>query len=242
MKHFIFTLLLSIATAEQVVQRVEHRHSEITVFGSATEYLDSSLGYLNAGCHTEAKDCKEARRANAVCQKKLFSALEDNGVDLKKDVSTTSFSIYPVYSQNNGMPMPQEPVIVAFRVSNDVQIAVRKLKRFPTIIDAVIEASGDDVQIGGISFGARPEEEAEAKDKARKGAVESGHLHAHVLAKAAGLHLGRLIEMVEQDRDVMPMPKQRFAAPVEDVGGPATQIAQGQVQVSANVKLVYELV
>jgi len=239
----IFFILFSVVAAQNTASAFTgsptiHRivAASITVHGQATQFSEPNVAFVGVGCHAFAKTAGEARNTAAAAMNSLFHSLQSSGVNITSDVVTTSFSIYPVFQQSM-TPSPVEPIVIGFRVNNDLRVVVRNITNIAAVVDSSVAASGDHIQVSGVTFGLL--DESQLKDQARVAAVEQAKHRAVVLSKAAGMALGNLIEMTEDEQGAMPMPK--FAMPASDAES-STPIAQGQIDVSASVKMVYQLV
>jgi uncharacterized protein YggE len=64
-----------------------------------------------------------------------------------RDVATQSISVYPKYSY----PANGTPVLSGYRATQSFSITVRAATTAGTVVDAIVNASGDNVQINGAS-------------------------------------------------------------------------------------------
>jgi hypothetical protein len=116
-----------------------------------------------------------------------------------------------------------------------VTAQVKDLAKLGPILDTLVQAGSN--QINGISFGLN---EPKAKlDEARKEAVADARAKAELYAKAAGVSLGKVIQISESAGIVpMPMYKMEARAAAADASVP---IAAGQQTIAANVSITYEI-
>jgi len=151
---------------------------------------------ISTGVTTEAKTAREALDQNTEAMTKVVEALKADGIDAK-DIQTVNFSVGPVYEQKAEV---KPPVVVGYRVTNQVRITLHDIKKLGTILDKVVTLGAN--QIDGIEFGV---EEPEAlKDEARKLALKNVTDNAKLYAEAAGVGLGQILSITEEESSYQP--------------------------------------
>jgi hypothetical protein len=155
---------------------------------------------ISTGVTSEAKTAREALDQNTEAMAKVVQALKEDGIE-PKDIQTTNFSVNPVYEQKaEGRP----PVVIGYRVINQVRISLHDIKKLGAILDKVVSLGAN--QIDSIEFGV---EEPEAlKDEARKLAIKNVSENAKLYADAAGVGLGPILAISEEESSYQP----RYAA------------------------------
>jgi len=128
-------------------------------------------------------DSEDNRKTDAV-----IAALRAQGV-AEKDIRTTSFNIYPQrdYKGNNNYE------IVGYQVNNTVSATLRDLDSVGKTLQLTIEAGANN--ISGISF--TLDDPEPFRDEARTKAVEDARRRAEGMAEAAGIELGKVINISE---------------------------------------------
>jgi uncharacterized protein len=151
---------------------------------------------ISTGVTTEAKTAREALDQNTEAMAKVVEALKADGIDAK-DIQTVNFSVGPVYEvKAEGKP----PVVVGYRVTNQVRITLHDIKKLGAILDKVVTLGSN--QIDSIEFGV---EEPEAlKDEARKLALKNVTDNAKLYAEAAGVGLGHILSITEEESSYQP--------------------------------------
>ncbi|HEV2108825.1 MAG TPA: SIMPL domain-containing protein [Thermomicrobiales bacterium] len=129
-------------------------------------------------------------------------------------------------------PATPEPVqIRGFRVVNQVRVQVHDVDRLGELLDAAVSAGAN--AIGGVEFSvANP---AEAMSRARTEAVRDARRAAEDLAAAAGLSLGGVLAMTEEDGA-----PPRSAAVVQEAAG-GVPIQAGRIEIVSTVRVTYAL-
>jgi len=155
---------------------------------------------ISTGVTSEAKTAREALDQNTDAMAKVVRALKEDGIE-PKDIQTTNFSVNPVYEQKaEGRP----PLVIGYRVTNQVRISLHDIKKLGAILDKVVSLGAN--QIDSIEFGV---EEPEAlKDEARKLAIKNVSENAKLYADAAGVGLGPILAISEEESSYQP----RYAA------------------------------
>lgn len=210
--------------------RIATRTLVVTGAGEASAAPDMAL--LSVGVQTEASTAGAALKENAARMNATIARLKARGV-ADKDMQTADLSVNPQYKYDNAGNPPQ---IVGFQATNMLRVKLRDLTAAGSVID---EAVGDGANsLGGLSFtfaDAKPLE-----DEARKSAVEDAKAKAQLLAKAAGVALGSILQ-IQDGFSAPPVP-----GPVYDVRAMAaeaksTPVSVGESSVVANVTLIYEI-
>jgi uncharacterized protein YggE len=202
--------------------------------GESTAVPDIAM--LSVGVEAEEATVDEARQQAAAAMDSVMKVLDEKGVN-KKDIQTQQFMVYPVWSWNRER---EEQELDGYRVTNMVNVKIRKIDTAGEVVDAVAGAAGDLVRINNISFTVDDPEPylKEARDRAVENAAEK----AEQLAEAAGIKLGKLIYMSESTGYV---PGIRNVYLKEDAAGMApsveTPVSPGELEYSVSVQMVYSM-
>jgi hypothetical protein len=138
---------------------------------------------------------------------------------------------YPPYQPNQTTQR-----IVGYTVSNQVIAHVKNLKTVGPVLDTLVQSGSNN--ISGITFSI--DDPKKVLNEARKKAVADAKAKAELYAEAAGVSLGRVVQISESSAITPPVPMMRMA--VETAAADASvPIAAGQQTVSASVSIVYEL-
>jgi hypothetical protein len=185
---------------------------------------------ISTGVTSEANSAREALDKNTGAMTKEVEALKSDGID-PKDIQTTNFSVGPIYEQKaEGKP----PVIVGYRVTNQVRITLHDIGKLGAILDKMVTLGAN--QIDSIEFGVQEPEAL--KDEARKVALKNVTDNAKLYAEAAGVGLGQILSITEEESSYQP----RFAPAatrmemVKDV-----LIEAGTASVEVRVRVTWEI-
>ncbi len=156
------------------------------------------------------------------------AALVANKVSTK-DFSTQSITVYPEYTY----PANSTPVISGYRASQSFNIVVRKTATAGDVVDAIVEAGGDNVQIGGVS--PFVSDDAKATTSARYSAIYKAKAKAY--ASLLGIKLGKVI-YIEESSSPISYPIMYASAKADGV---ATQVDLGEQNVTVSVTVRWSI-
>ena len=197
---------------------------------AATGTVDRApdMATVGAGVVTQAGTAGAALSANAQRMTATVAALKRAGV-ADRDIQTASLSLQPQYRYADNQP----PVLTGYQASNRVSVRLRDLARAGAVIDALVAAGAN--QIDGPSFGIdKPEA---ALDEARTQALATARARAELYAKAAGLHVKRIVRISESE-PAMPGPIRPMMAMAKR---DATPIEAGEQTLAVTLSVTFEL-
>ena len=124
----------------------------------------------------------------------------------ERDLQTSGFSIQPQYNY----PQPvdgqqQQPQLIGYQTINSVTVRLRDLAKLGAVIDQSVTLGIN--QGGEIQF--TNDKPDAAIEEARKAAVADAVKRAKTLSEAAGVKLGRILEINENVPRAMPQPVYR---------------------------------
>ena len=205
----------------------------ISVTGEGEVKTRPDMATISTGVVTEGATAKDALAKNNGAMNAVIAALKSAGV-AEDDIQTSDFSVspkYPPYQPNQ----TTAPRIVGYTVSNQVTARVKNLDKLGGILDALVQAGSN--QINGIQFGLN--DPKATINEARKKAVADAKARAELYAEAAGISVGKVIQISESSA-VVPMPmmvKREMMAQAAD----SVPVAVGQQTVTANVSITFEI-
>lgn len=144
---------------------------------------------VSAGVTSVAGSAEAALAANRTAMTAVVDRLRRAGV-ADRDIQTNQITLNPQMSEDGGKP----PVVTGYAARNAVTVRFREVNRAGAILDALVAAGATDID--GPDFGyADPDA---GLDEARARAVAAARARAEVYAKAAGLHVRRIVSIDEQ--------------------------------------------
>jgi uncharacterized protein YggE len=204
------------------------RHITVNGVGSASVTPDAVRFY--ASVSVVAKTNKEALASASKSASAVRAALKASAI-ATKDIKTSSLTVYPEYnySQDRGSEL------IGYRATQSFTVVVRKAESAGAVIDSVVDAGGEAVQVNGVapflSNGAA------ATERAREAAVADAKARANSYAKYLGASLGRVINLTEVSAPVYTFPMLGEKAAASD----GTQIDLGETEVTVNVTVRWSL-
>lgn len=228
----MFGLLLTVPVSGRAEEiRDDESPRTITVSGEGKVSSAPDMATISTGVVTQAKVAQQALQANNQSMDRVMKVLQEQGV-AAKDIQTSQFDVQPVHETDaRGR---QQPEIVAYRVSNRVQVDVRNLPKLGEVLDALVEAGSND--ISGISFGVA--DESRLLNEARSRAVADAKSQAAVFAQAAGVKVGR----VRSIRGVSgPIPGRRQSFQMARAAADNVPVATGELDFRVTVQMVFDL-
>lgn len=171
----------------------------IVVVGEGEAAVAPDLAILTLSVLREAASAREALDQNNKAAADVIAAMKEAGI-AARDLQTGGLQINPryVYPENG----EGEPRIVAYQVTNTLNVRVRDITKVGEIVDRAVTLGVN--QGGGITF--TNDDPSAARTEARRRAVEDAIARARTLAEAAGVGLGPIVEMSEQASMQPPMP------------------------------------
>ena len=104
---------------------------------------------ISTGVSTEARTAREALDQNTQAMAKVIEALKADGVDAK-DIQTVNFSVGPMYGQRTD---DKPPVVVGYRVTNQVRITLHDVGKLGAILDKVVSLGSNQIEFHRVRRG-----------------------------------------------------------------------------------------
>ena len=186
---------------------------------------------INATATSVAVSSKEALAATAKTSTALRAALKAAKID-SKDVATQSVSVYPEYKYTND----GGSTLTGYRASQSFTVTVRAADTAGAIVDSLVAAGGDNLQINGATPFVL--DSTKSLEAARAAAVKSAKAKASSYAKLMGVKLGKVNYLVENSSPTNYTPVMGVAKAEND----ATVIDLGQQDVTIAVTVQWSLV
>lgn len=217
-------------------QEAEKDKATIVVTGEGRSTTAPDMAVLQLSVVKDAKTAREALDANNKTMAEVLNALKDGGI-ADRDLQTSGFMLNPQYNyptNNDGGNRP--PELIGYQVTNGVSVRVRDLTKLGEVVDKSVTLGVN--QGGGVQF---TNDKPEAViTEARKAAVADAIEKAKVLAQAAGVSLGKIVNISEQGYRPEPVPMMR-AASAKEYAGDAVPMATGENSYNVTVNVTFEI-
>ena len=209
----------------------------IAVSATGTANIEPDMAVLSLAVSREGKTAREALTKNNSAMAGVLNALKARGIE-DRDLQTSNFNIQPRYfypKPQNGTQKP--PRVIGYVVSNNLTVRVRNLSSLGEVLDEAVTFGVNSG--GGISFSSS--DPSEAVETARKNAMKEALKKAGTLTDAAGVNLGRILEISEQGGR-RPIRAKAMARSLQaDVAESAVPIASGENTYSITVNVRWEI-
>jgi uncharacterized protein YggE len=184
---------------------------------------------ISANSTNVAATSKEALAATAKTTAAVRAALTAAKID-KKDVSTQSVSVFPEYKYDNNTT-----VLIGYRASQTLTIVVRAAATAGDVVDAIVAAGGDSLQLSGATPFVL--DNTKAATAARTAAVKNARAKAASYATLLGVKLGKVTYLVENSAPTPYVPVMALAKTEAD----STVIDLGEQDVTVSVTVRWSL-
>jgi uncharacterized protein YggE len=198
------------------------RYITISATGSTNVVPDAVR--IQASVSVIGKSSKEALATASTTASAVRKALTANKI-ATKDVATQSVSVYPEYTY----PANGAQVLSGYRATQSFDITVRAASTAGAVVDAIVSAGGDNLQVNGASPFVL--DNNKATQTARASAVARAKAKAASYAKLLGVKLGKVIYLDEASTPT-PFPVFGVSAKSDES---ATQIDLGEQKVTVSV-------
>ena len=225
-------LLCAFAALAPLAAHADPSPRTITVSGEGTISGTPDQAQLSAGVATAAPTAQAALAENARKMTAVFDALKQMGVP-ERAIQTSNFSVQPQYATN---ARGEQGRITGYQVSNQVDVTLDDTKKLGPALDTLIAAGAN--QIDSVGFGIKNPEAL--RTKAREAAIADARSRAETYARAAGVAVGGVLSIADNGGS-MPMPMNRIRAMAGLVAPTETPTAAGEMSVTANVTVVFEI-
>ena len=226
----VIALLMSLAAGTLVpaAEAAASRYITISAQGSVKVVPDAVR--INATATAVAATSKEALAATSKTASAVRTALKNSKID-SKDIATQSVTVYPEYKYNTD----GSSTLVGYRGSQSFTITVRAADTAGTVVDSLVAAGGDNLQINGATPFIL--DSTNSLEAARAAAVKSAKAKATSYAKLMGVKLGKINYLIENSAPTNYTPVMATAKAESD----ATVIDLGQQDVTISVTVQWSL-
>lgn len=202
----------------------------ITVSAQGTVKVVPDAVRINATVTAVAATSKDALSATNKSATAIRVALKSSKID-SKDIASQTVTVYPEYKYANDGTSTQ----IGFRGSQSFTIVVRAADTAGNVVDSLVAAAGDNVQINGATPFVL--DSTKSLEAARAAAVKSAQSKAASYAKLIGVKLGKVNYLVENSSPSNYAPVMAVAKAESD----ATVIDLGQQDVTISVTVQWAL-
>lgn len=201
-----------------------------TASGTGKATAVPNTAQLSLGVTKNAKTITDAQNQVNTISNKLINDLKGLGI-LETDIKTTNYSVNPNYDYSNSKQTAN-----GYTVSQNLEVKVKEIDKANQAID-IATTDGANI-VGGLSFILDDKTQKELEDKARKEAVAAAKEKAQSLASAAGIRLGRIVDVQENGGAAIPIYRTMMVGGGES--DQKTNVSPGENTVEISITLSYE--
>lgn len=227
MRAILALLILLLVMTPVAAQVPEGGRNQIITHGMGRVEVPPNQASVTVGFQVQRPTAAEASaEANRVAEQ-ILNRLQQINVR-RQDIRTSGIQLSPVYTT----PREGAPQIVGYRASYTLTLTLTDLRQVGPSIDESVKAGANT--IAGVSFGLR--DMSDARKEALAAAVREAREKADAIARAAGLQIKGIQQIVEEGVEfAIPRMEQR-AMPAPSV---PTPIEPGLITVTARVTIVF---
>jgi len=199
--------------------------------GEITSIPDTAM--ITLGVNKEAPTVEAAKNQVNQIINKIASDMKTLGVDAK-DIKTVNYSVSPNYDYSSGKQTTTGYVVIA-----NIDVKLKSIDKANQAVD--IATKDGATQVGNVQFVLDDAKQKELQNQARNDAIKEAKEKAQTLANAAGIHLGKVVDIQENAAANSPQPlmKTAIAGNAEDASQP-TELNPGENKISVTISLSYE--
>jgi uncharacterized protein len=211
------------------------RLATISVTGTGEAQLKPDFARVFVTVATQADTVAQAANANRTATERVLARIEGLGIK-KDDIQTSNFQVFQTPERVG--PDGKEVRVPRFSANHQLRITTRDLDGVGRLAGEIL-ASGD-MTFQSVSWGLDRQEEG--GDKAREAAVKDARRQAEVYAGAAGVALGRLLEIRDGSAQPFePQPEMRMQMALGKGAESVPIVPPATIRYNANVQLVWEM-
>ena len=164
-----------------------------------------------------------------------MAALRRAGVP-ENQMQTTNYNLIPntYWDYKN-----QQQITSGYKAMHTLQLKTKDLQRVGEFIQVAVDAGATGVD--SVSFSLSTASERDAKDAALRNAVQDARQKAMALADGLDVRLGKVSSVNINNYQIMPYYRGAEAMMAKADMGPAPPIAPQDVDVNADVQVVFEI-
>jgi len=219
------------------IGNIQDLKETISVSGSGKVSVEPDKAEVYIRIITEATDAKSAQEDNAELANEVRTALMNKGV-MKKDMETSSYSLYPKTSYNRETG---ESTIYGYTVNHVLKVETKNTEDTGDLVDAAVKAGANGLD--RVSFLLSDELRDSAYRDALKEASTNANGKANSITSALGVDLGEITSISESGAIYTPYMYAGAAKSYDmaEAEVAPTVISAQDIDVNANVGVVYAI-
>lgn len=240
----LLVVFLGVETLAQLktLSKVEPANNTISVTGQGESVTVPDIATFSFSVSADGKTVADAQKQVTNKMNDALTALKNLGI-ADKDIKTTNYSVYPKYSYTAsvcGANMPCYPgkqVLEGYTASHDISVKIREASKVGDALAAVGDKGATN--ISNVTF--TMDDPNAPLNEARTAAIADARAKAHVLAKALGVDLVRVVSYYDNTTPTPVVYGMGTGAADKAMSSVAPVLPSGENKVTLNVTVVYEI-
>lgn len=204
------------------------------VQGSGKVTVVPDIAKVTLGIQESGDNLKTVQNSVNKRSQNLVDQIKKLGIDTK-DIKTISYSVYPQYDYT----APAQR-ITGYQVSTSYEVTIRDLSKINDVLGSATGFGANTV--GSVVFDLSDDLKKQKLEEARNEAVSEAKTKATGLAKAAGITLGRIINVSEETpTNIRPMAMNAMGGGIAEKSTTVPNIQTGTTELNITVSLSYEV-
>ncbi|MCT4592490.1 MAG: SIMPL domain-containing protein [Candidatus Gracilibacteria bacterium] len=225
-------------TGITIKNTASNEQNSISVTGDGKVTATPDTVHINVGVSELGKTTKEAQEKANQKLNQILESLKEFNIP-KSNIQTDNISFRPEYEWQED----NKRVLIGQRVSQNLNIKIPGIDKDAEKTSKIIDSLGkiDGIELGSIRFDI--EEKKAFFTKAREQAFQKAEQKAKELAKLGKVELLKPVHISESTFDYNP-PIYRNFAKMEasmDMDGSGSSVPAGELEISANVSVIFEI-
>ena len=236
---FLGTISLSLAVicilglGSAHASTLSENSSRLQVTGNAIITGAPDTARITLGVETSSTSADSAASDNAERMARVLEALKNMGIQ-ESEIGTGGYNIYSYRDTFPRTTFDETSEQTTYNVHNRITITTHDLDQVGKIVDAAVKAGANQVQ--SVDFDLKDKEDMQLQ--ALDAAIKQAMIKANVMAESAGVALGG-IASIEEAYGTYVARDESLHKMVAGFGGAQTSIIPGEVEVTAQVNIVF---
>ena len=204
------------------------------VQGTGKSFVAPDIAKVNLGIIQTGDNLKTVQDSVNKKSQDLTSQIKKLGID-EKDIKTLSYYVYPQYDYT----APTQK-ITGYQVSTEYEVTIRDFTKINDLLASATSFGANT--IGSINFDLSDDLKNQKLQEARGEAVSEAKTKASGLAKAAGITLGKIINVSEATpSNIQPLTLPMAGGGVAEKSVTPPSVQPGTTEIDVTVSLSYEV-
>ncbi len=221
---FVFGSLAFADDDEELIPKLQ-------VTGKGEVMVKPDTAFITLAVETTALTASEAAQQNANKMQSVLKAVKSI-IGKEDKVTTARYDLSPRYEYNK---TTKKSELTGYTASNSINVETKRINKLGQIIDKSISAGAN--RVGSVNFGASAQESFRKEALAK--AVKDARNTADIVSAAAGVKIVRILNISPSYH--YPIPQRRDFAVTSMERAAPTPIEAGELSITANVNMVFEI-